>query len=374
MFKTYYIYYDNSLNNIIIIIYTMMSSVMKFLCVIGAVCANIESRSNVYKWTNYELEFHPEWSTFNNFMISHHKNYSHTDVRDKFKNFVINLQIVRSHHNDNYDLGMNKYGDLSAEEFKSHINAGCYKDTSVDNYSPCDDYTTRDVSPMKSLDWRSFGVVTPVKNQGKCGSCWSFSATGAMESAWMLHTGEDITLSEQQLIDCSTAYGDNGCNGGMMPDAFGYAIDYGMCTEEEDVYEATDGNCTYCLPHAHFDSCKLVQPNNELALQNALHNGPVSVAIEADQKAFQFYTGGIIDTPSCGTNLDHGVLVVGYGTDNGKDYWTIKNSWGPDWGEDGYVRIAKTNRTDYSGMCGVAMQPSFPVVKDDSRVRICYCA
>ena len=106
-----------------------MSSVMKLLCVIGAVQANIESYSNTYKWANYELEFHPEWSTFNNFMITHHKNYSHTEVRHKFKNFVINLQTIRSHHNDHYELGINKYGDLNAEEFKSHISSGCYKDT-----------------------------------------------------------------------------------------------------------------------------------------------------------------------------------------------------------------------------------------------------
>ena len=182
------------------------------------------------------------------------------------------------------------------------------------------------------LDWRDFGVVSPVKNQGKCGSCWSFSATGALERAWMLHTGSQISLSEQQLIDCSTSFGDNGCNGGMMDDAFGYAIEYGMCTEESDPYEAKEGTCTKCVVSTHFETCYDVEPNNEVALLAALHNGPVSVAIEADQAAFQFYKSGIIDTPTCGTALDHGVLLVGFGTDvvagKSKDYWLVKNSWG----------------------------------------------
>lgn len=318
---------------------------------------------------------HPEWANFIDFLKKHNKNYDDTEIHHAFNNYMDNLNFVRGHNSTDYSLHINKYSDLSPSGFKDHIHAGCYKDTSVgvDYHSPCDKYVPRVSNRVTSLDWRTFGVVTPVKNQGKCGSCWSFSATGAMEGAWMLHTGEDISLSEQQLIDCSTAYGDNGCNGGLMPDAFGYAIEYGMCTEDNDPYEAKESECRYCVPSARFESCKLVEPNNELALLDALHNGPVSVAIEADQKAFQFYQGGIIDTQSCGTNLDHGVLVVGFGTDNGKDYWLVKNSWGPDWGEDGYVRIARTNSTDLPGMCGIAMQPSFPVVKDDSTIHLCYC-
>jgi C1A family cysteine protease len=332
-----------------------------------------QSQFEINSWLNDGLRQHPEWSYFSEYMQTYNKTYDDEIMRHKFNNFVNNLYFIRAHTSTDYSLHTNKYADLSATEFKSHINAGCYKDTSVDEYSPCDTYIPRVSDPVATLDWRTFGVVTPVKNQGKCGSCWSFSATGAMESAWMLHTGDDISLSEQQLMDCSTAYGNNGCNGGLMPDAFGYAIEYGMCTEQEDPYETKQGNCTYCTPVAKFDSCKLVEPNNELALQDALHNGPVSVAIEADQKAFQFYQGGIIDTPSCGTNLDHGVLAVGFGTDNGKDYWLVKNSWGPEWGEEGYVRISRGNSTDSPGMCGIAMQPSFPVVKDESTIHLCYC-
>ena len=372
----------------------MTGTVMKVVCFMGVFASASASASASISSTDMDrcpsdndpplvqerndeahLPHHPEWSNFIDFMKKHNKNYDDTMLHHAFNNYIDNLNIIQDHNSTDYVLHINKYFDLSPSEFKDHIRAGCYKDTSVgvDDYSPCEKYVPRVSRQTTSLDWRTFGVVTPVKNQGKCGSCWSFSATGAMEGAWMLHTGEDISLSEQQLIDCSTAYGDNGCNGGMMPDAFGYAIEYGMCTEDHDPYEAKDGECRYCVPSAHFESCKLVEPNNELALLDALHNGPVSVAIEADQKAFQFYQGGIIDTQSCGTNLDHGVLAVGFGTDNGKDYWLVKNSWGPDWGEDGYVRIARTNSTDLPGMCGIAMQPSFPVVKDESVIRLCYC-
>ena len=321
---------------------------------------------------------HYQW---NNFINAHNKTYSPHDINHHFNNFLKNVDFINNHNNNpshSYSLNINKFADLSADEFHDHINLGCYKKEN-DPYSPCTPYTTRDYghhdwSFVDSLDWRDFGVVTPVKNQGKCGSCWSFSATGALEGAWMIHTGQTISLSEQQLIDCSTAYGNNGCGGGIMDEAFGYAIEYGMCTEEHDPYEAKQGECTYCVPSTHFDSCYNVEPNNENALLYALQNGPISVAIEADQKAFQFYTGGIIDTPSCGTNTDHGVLLVGYGvepataTSPSKDYWIIKNSWGPDWGENGYVRLARNTNTSTStntpGMCGIATQPSFPSVKE----------
>ena len=346
---------------------------MQALLMIG-VFANINPPQEDHCLNDY-IQHHPEWSYFSDFMNKHNKTYNDENMKHHFNNFVSNLYFIRDHNSTDYSLHINKYADLSPSEFKQHINSGCYKNTATDDYSPCDRYEPR-VSPSKvvALDWRKLGVVTAVKNQGKCGSCWSFSATGAMESAWMLHTGVNISLSEQQLIDCSTGYGDNGCNGGMMDDAFGYAIEYGMCTEEHDPYKAKQGTCAYCEPYAHFESCKDVEPNNELALRDALHNGPVSVAIEADQKAFQFYTGGIIDTSTCGTNLDHGVLVVGFGTDQGKDYWLVKNSWGPDWGEDGYVRIARSaTNTNMPGMCGIAMQPSFPVVKSEPNYHICYC-
>ena len=360
-------FYDNNLNNTHIFYYTMFSAAMKTVFAMSTAYAFAPTNHTQCQHTN-----HLEWQ---NFMQTHHKSYSDDTIDHHFNNFINNLDFINAHNADSshsYSLHINKYADLSPDEFNSHIKSGCYK-ASEDNYTPCVPYTFQDHRVVKSLDWRDFGAVTPVKNQGKCGSCWSFSATGALEGAWRIHTGQDVSLSEQQLIDCSTAYGNNGCDGGIMDDAFGYAIEYGMCTEDNDPYEAKDGDCTYCVPSTHFDSCQDVEPNNENALLDAIHNGPISVAIEADQKAFQFYQGGIIDTPSCGTNTDHGVLLVGFGTEPAtatapsKDYWIIKNSWGPDWGDNGYVRLARTatstaTSTNSPGMCGIATQPSFPSV------------
>jgi len=347
----------------------MFSLVMKTVFAMSAHLTNNPTTCNLTSSST-----HHEWQ---HFMNIHNKSYTIDTIEHHFNNFINNLNFINAHNantSHSYTLHINKYADLSPEEFTSHINSGCFK-TTKDNYSPCTPYTMQHYDILDEFDWRNFGAVTPVKNQGKCGSCWSFSATGALEGAWMIHTGQDVSLSEQQLMDCSTAYGNNGCDGGIMDDAFGYAIEYGMCTEEHDPYEAQQGTCTRCIPSTHFDACYDVEPNNENALLNALHIGPISVAIEADQKAFQFYHGGIIDTHSCGTNTDHGVLLVGFGTEPAtttspsQDYWIIKNSWGADWGENGYVRLARRTTstpnisTNSSGMCGIATQPSFPVVE-----------
>ena len=351
----------------------VLTSVLKAMTM-AAATTNTAEVNNLY------IIDHDACHHFQTFVSTHNKSYTNDPIQfnDKFNNYLANIDFIKSHRQttptSSYTLALNKYADLSPDEFTQHINSGCFiaqDPQQTDAYSPCDRYIPRTTTPSPSLDWRDFGAVTPVKNQGKCGSCWSFSATGALEGAWMIHTGEsDISLSEQQLMDCSTAYGNNGCNGGIMDDAFGYAIEYGMCTEDHDPYEAEQGTCTNCQPSTHFESCQDVEPNNENALLNALHNGPVSVAIEADQKAFQFYQGGIIDTPTCGTNTDHGVLLIGYGTEPAtptapsKDYWIVKNSWGADWGDNGYVRLARnTSSTNSPGMCGIATQPSFPVVE-----------
>lgn len=369
-----------------------LGNVMKSLCVIGVVAMN-DNTSTCY------ITSHPEWDNFNEFIKTYDKHYEESTIQHHFDNYLNNIRAIAGHHTGGHEteVEINKYGDLNPDEFKHEVHKGCYKnqfvsvqDSICDKFVPhlgartgagqggqgasagqgAATYVGDAIGAVSYLDWRDFGVVSPVKNQGKCGSCWSFSATGALEGAWMLHTGAQISLAEQQLIDCSTSFGDNGCNGGMMDDAFGYAIEYGMCTEENDPYQAKQGTCTKCTPSTHFETCYDVEPNNEVALLAALHNGPVSVAIEADQAAFQFYKSGIIDSPTCGTALDHGVLLVGFGTEvvagKSKDYWLVKNSWGSDWGENGYVRIARNTSGvggNSPGMCGIAAQASFPVVK-----------
>jgi C1A family cysteine protease len=206
--------------------------------------------------------------------------------------------------------------------------------------------------------------VTPVKNQGQCGSCWAFSTTGSVEGAYFLKNGTLYSLSEQQLVDCSDAQGNQGCNGGLMDYAFTYIIqNKGITSELTYPYTAADGTCNkkkaedvYATITAFTD----VTPNSDEDLMTAIVQQPVSVAVEADQDSFQLYTGGVM-TAACGTNLDHGVLAVGYGTEGGNDYYKVKNSWGADWGMKGYILLGRGSQYNGgSGQCGILMDPSYP--------------
>jgi len=197
--------------------------------------------------------------------------------------------------------------------------------------------------------------VTPIKNQGQCGSCWAFSATGSIEGAWWNKTKNLVSVSEQQLVDCAGSTGNEGCNGGLMDLAFEWIIQNGgICTEKDYPYTAVDGTCkTTCRSAVKLSGYKSTNQGDENDLFRAATLTTVSVAIEADEMPFQFYSGGVFDE-QCGTNLDHGVLVVGYGTDTGKDYWIVKNSWGTSWGESGYIRMIRNKN-----ICGIAAQPVY---------------
>lgn len=272
--------------------------------------------------------------------------------------FQANVELIKKHNGEghSYTLGVNQFADLTQAEFTKMISRPF-------NRTRAPRVKWLNITAGSAVDWRAKGAVTPVKNQGNCGSCWAFSTTGSTEGAAAIASGKLISLSEQQLVDCSKAEHNNGCNGGLMDYGFEYIEhNHGITTEDDYPYKARDGTCNGGEAAHHVVTVTDyhdVSPNNADQMQQAVSQGPVSIAIEADKSVFQLYKEGVFKSESCGTQLDHGVLVVGYGTDSGDDYWNVKNSWGATWGEQGYIRLFK--ETSGAGMCGMYKQPSYPV-------------
>lgn len=312
------------------------------------------------------------WNKFQDFRERFNKTYvSVNEFEERYRTFRINLLNILEHNldpNNKFKLGVNHFTDLTTEEY-SKINLGYYPYSKpLLNYG-CDIFKPEMEDLLETVDWRKGGAVTPVKDQGHCGSCWTFSATGAIEGAWAVSTGELLDLSEQELVDCATGlkYGSHGCNGGQMDGAFKYVMENGQCSFSDYPYvsgetEESEDSCKKCTSRINISNCNDVEPNNQVALKHAVSMQPVSVAIEADTFYFQSYSSGILDDVKCGTKLDHGVLIVGYGEENGELYWLVKNSWSEDWGDEGYIKIARSENENDPGICGIAMQPSFPVV------------
>uniref|UniRef100_A0A8C2XCW5 Cathepsin 12 n=1 Tax=Cyclopterus lumpus TaxID=8103 RepID=A0A8C2XCW5_CYCLU len=213
------------------------------------------------------------------------------------------------------------------------------------------------------VDYRNMGYVTEVKDQGFCGSCWAFSTTGAIEGQIYKKTGQLVSLSEQNLVDCSRSYGTYGCNGAWMANAYDYVVNNGLQATDAYPYSSVDTQPCYYdsrLAVAHIKDYRFLPKGDEQALADAVATvGPITVAIDADHSSFLFYSSGIYDEPTCNpNNLSHAVLLVGYGSDGGQDYWIIKNSWGSSWGEGGYMRMVRDGRNT----CGIASYALYPVL------------
>lgn len=308
-----------------------------------------------------------EWKHFSNFRERFNKEYENLqELESRFQIFRENLRTIIMHNLDrtqNFTMGINQFTDLTHEEFKENYVGGFKKLQSFG----CSSFSSHGTAVPVSIDWTTKGVVNPVRDQGQCGSCWAFATTANAESVWAISTGKLLDLSEEYLVDCATGVGyfNMGCNGGNPDSALKYMINYGQCTESSYPYTSgvtkIAGDCKKCSSsEVKFTGCYDVTPKDQLALQAAVAKQPVVIAIEADTMYFQSYSSGIITDPiKCGTNLDHAVEIVGYGTDNGIDYWKVRNSWGSSWGEAGYVRIQKSSSTNDNGVCGIAAQPSF---------------
>ncbi|KAJ7546186.1 hypothetical protein O6H91_08G029200 [Diphasiastrum complanatum] len=290
-----------------------------------------------------------------------------TEKNRRFQIFKENLRIIHAHNlgNHSYWLGLNKFSDMTHEEFQAKL-TGLKVDKAVamgrKDYSFFQDNQADLKAIPSSLDWRQKGAVTPVKDQGSCGGCWAFSATGSVEGINKIVTGNLISVSEQELIDCDTRM-DHGCEGGLMQNAFDFIVrNRGIDSEDDYPYKGSQGPCDRSKQNSRvvtIDGYKEVAANSDNALLQAVANQPVSVAIEAAGSAFQLYAGGVF-TGSCGTQVNHGVLIVGYGTDGGLDYWIVKNSWGPAWGESGYIRMQR-NAGQPGGLCSINTLPSYAV-------------
>ncbi|KAI3861622.1 hypothetical protein MKW98_000574 [Papaver atlanticum] len=299
---------------------------------------------------------------FETWCKQHGKIYSSEEEKlQRFQVFEKNLAFVNEHNNmenSTYTLALNSFADLTNHEFKASRLGLSGSNGVPRNYSSFLGGTVGDIPA--SLDWREKGAVTPVKDQGSCGACWSFSATGAMEGINQIVTGSLVSLSEQELVDCDKSY-NSGCNGGLMDYAYKWVVkNGGIDTEEDYPYQMGDRTCNKNKLERRvvtIDGFADI-PANENEILKAVVTQPVSVGICGSDSAFQLYSKGIFSGP-CSTSLDHAVLIVGYGSENGVDYWILKNSWGTSWGINGYMHMLR-NGPSKEGVCGINKLASYP--------------
>jgi C1A family cysteine protease len=331
------------------------------LVVVGvAACVAVYALSFAPKSNSLYTELSQEDMAFIKYTALYGKSYAtkeEFELRSSlFKKSLIRIAEENSNPENTFTLAVNKFADWTPEQYKRLLG---YKKTAV----PADAQyfsATEGVAIPTDVDWRTQGAVNKIQDQGQCGSCWAFSATATTESRNKIFGDKKLyKLSEQQIVDCCTYGGSMGCNGGDEDSAFDYIRDLGQMLENDYPYTAVDGDCAYVASKTVLKTKghTMVQANNALSLKTAIAAGPTSVAIEADTNVFQFYSGGILNSKGCGTNLDHAVVAVGYGVDKTKgEYYIVRNSWGTSWGLNGYVNIAIV---EGKGICGIQMDASF---------------
>jgi C1A family cysteine protease len=298
---------------------------------------------------------------------------SHVVFERVLKNWISNHKFIEEINSKNftYKLGHNQFSGMDSTEFRDYLGLSFVL---LDDKITSITHTSEIIGKLPdSVDWTSTGAVTSVKDQGQCGSCWSFSTTGALEGAYFNKYKISQSFSEQQLVDCDNRRNggkDMGCSGGLMDNAFSWISKKGgLCSENDYPYVSGNtketGTCQ--------TSCKLVKnsgisnfidilPSSDEEMMKALSLNPVSIAIEADQREFQLYKSGVF-TGKCGTKLDHGVLAVGYGYLEGEDFYLVKNSWSTTWGDKGYIKLGRGSKfNNGDGQCGMLLQGSYPVL------------
>jgi cathepsin L len=305
---------------------------------------------------------------WHSYKATHGKTYSVNEDKMRRAIWQKNLDYVNKHNEEaaagvhTYTLGMNQFADMTSKEFTAFFNG--YNAKTAMQAKPTHKFVRPNAKLPDNVDWRDKGFVTPIKNQEQCGSCWAFSAVASLEGQHFNKTGQLVSLSEQNLVDCSGAQGNQGCNGGLMDQAFDYIkANNGIDTEESYPYKGVDQDCKFNAANvgATVTGYVDIEKGNEDDLTAAIAAvGPISVAIDASHISFQLYREGVYYAPLCSsTALDHGVTAVGYGVSGAKkDYYWVKNSWGTTWGMKGYIQMSRNRNNN----CGIATSASYPLV------------
>jgi C1A family cysteine protease len=304
-------------------------------------------------------KLHERADLFREWMKKYNKSYLVDEHHVRFNIWNKAYDFVQEHNaaGKSWQVDTNMFADLTNEEFAAlHLGYNHDPNRVRENVK----YLNASEAPEgTSWDWRKKGAVSPVKDQGSCGSCYTFSSAAALEGTYFINKGSLIELSSQQLLDCTSSQGNQGCNGGLMDNCFKYTQSKGIMKLSDYTYKGKAGTCAYSASKVVYKNTAYtdVPANDFTQLRVAVKKQPTSVAVEADNDAFKLYKSGII-SDNCGTELDHAILAVGYGS----GFWIVKNSWGASWGEEGYVRIASGSQNDGAGVCGINSVCSYPTL------------